>query len=151
MGKCPGLHIKVSFFFLPDGCLSIPDASGAWKNLTDSDLETCVTIPRDNPVEHLQAMKLDLMCASASNDDYSMKDPEVPVNLVVQPSDACRYVPFMFSEITAGCNGGTIRLCRFVMMGSGVCQFKCQCPASSKTCTLYVAQSEQLLPFNSSV
>ena len=96
-------------------------------------------------------MKLDLMCASASNDDYSMKDAEVPVNLVVQPSDACRYVPFMFSEITDSCNGRTVRLCRLVMTGSGVCQFKCKCATSSKTCTLYVSQSEQLLPFNSSV
>ena len=102
-------------------------------------------------MEHLQAMKLDLMCISTSSDDYSMNDPEVPVTLSVQPSDACRYVPFMFSEITDGCNGRTIRLCRLVLTSSGVCQFKCQCPASSKTCTLYAAQSEQLLPFNSSV
>ena len=139
------------FFFLPDSCLSIPDASGTWKNLTDSDLETCVAIPRDNSVEHLQGMKLDLMCASASNDDYSMKDPEVPVTLSVQPSDACLHIPFMFVEVPDGCDGRTIRPCRLLMMGSGVCQFKCKCAASSKTCTLYVAQSEQLLPFNSPV
>ena len=119
------------------GCYSFPDTSGYWTNLMDSDISTCVTIPRNDnmDVDPMVEMRLNLTCVATHNALFNMAEPLVTLKVTAQGMTSCDKERYLFVEKLNGCAGISLKACTLVadkLDTKNFCEYNCKCEKGPK-------------------
>ena len=114
----------------------------------DNDTNTCVTIPRNNKVDPMVEMRLNLTRVATQNAQFNMAEPLVTLKVTTQGMTSCENEGYLLVEKLNGCERVTVRSCNLVVDNLGSdnsCEYSCECGNVQNDCSMYIIQGSSYL------